>query len=54
MINLRIFRHEKVYKYPIHLDILAIQNLFQDLVKETNKCENKPQKYNLIFNNCTS
>ena len=53
-LNLRIFRHEQPYQYPVHLDTSNIKNLFIDMVRETNKAESKPEQYNLIFNNCTS
>ena len=54
MLGLRIFRNEKAYQYPVHLNTASIKKLFVDLTKETNIVESKPQRYNLINNNCTS
>jgi hypothetical protein len=54
MLNLRTFRHEKAYEYPVHLNSTAIKNLFIDLIQETNSVESKRQKYNLFKNNCTT
>lgn len=39
ILNLRIFRHEKVYKYPIHISTEHIKELFLDIVKLSNKAE---------------
>ena len=54
IMNLRIFRHEKVIRYPVHLSKEHITQFFLDLIEETNKAENKTEKYQLLFNNCTS
>lgn len=54
ILNLRIFRHEKVYKYPIHIDTQHIKELFLDIIKASNQTENWRLNYNLLFNNCTT
>ncbi len=54
ILNLRIFRHERVYKYPIHLSIDHTKELFLDIVKSSNKAESWHLNYNLFSNNCTS
>lgn len=54
ILNLRIFRHEKVYKYPIHIDAKDIKELFVDIVKASNKAELWHINYNLFSNNCTT
>jgi hypothetical protein len=39
ILNLRILRHEKVYKYPIHINNQQIKELFVDIIKESNQTE---------------
>jgi hypothetical protein len=54
ILNLRIFRNEKVYKYPIHISKQHIKELFLDITRESNRTESWYINYNLFSNNCTS
>jgi len=54
ILNLRVFRHEKVYKYPIHISTEHIKELFLDIVKLGNKAESWRLNYNIFSNNCTT
>jgi hypothetical protein len=47
-------RKETTYRYPLHIQPEIIQQIFQDLVIETNLAKTNTKSYGLIFHNCTS
>ncbi len=53
-IGLRFNRKDKLYVYPMYMSKEHIQQLFRDLVEETNKTGKHNEPYWLLFNNCTS
>ncbi len=48
------YRLDKVYRYELDMSKENVQSLFLKALERTNKLKDRPEFYNLLFNNCTT
>ncbi len=48
------YRLDNVYLYELNMAEENVQKLFLEALQRTNELKNKPEFYNLLFNNCTT
>ena len=54
IVGLRLKRKEEVYTYPIKATPEEVQSLFKVVATRTNKIDQDPELYHLMFKNCTT